>query len=195
MTNRGGGFEREVSVQLSLWWTEGKRDDIFWRSDSSGARFTQRKKTGKDTAYQAGDITCSDPIGEPLIKNWNIECKTGYSGKTKIINTKGEEKIILNRWDSLDIVDSSQKIPVLLTMWNQCKRDADLTNRTPILIFRRNGRKSCIMFNSTYLAYLFGIFGMYRTVAVMIITEEESCIILNLQDFFNWIPDIRCSLR
>src|SRR3990172_3169984 len=132
--SKGGGAEREVSTLLSNWWIEG-RDDIFWRSDSSGARFTQRKKAGKDTANQGGDITASDSVGEKLIKNWNIEIKSGYSSKTKVLDIKGNEKTLLNRWDVLDILDSSQKDPVLLKMWAQCKRDADLTHREPILIF------------------------------------------------------------
>ncbi len=192
---KGGGFERECAVLLGRWWTQGERDDIFWRSDSSGARFTQRRKKGKDTVNQGGDLTFSDSIGEQLIKNWNIEIKTGYSGRTKIKDLKGNEKIIFNRWDILDIIDSQQKEPVILKMWAQCKRDADLTNRTPVLIFRRNGRKPCIMLSTTYVNMLWGIFGMYRTSATIMVTSEESCIIFNLSDFFGWIPDIRSALK
>ena len=192
---KGSSYEREIAKKLGLWFTEGKRDDIFWRSNSSGARFTQRKKSGKDTANQAGDLTFSDSLGEILIKNWNIEIKTGYSGRSKVKDLDGKDKVIFNRWDTLDIVDSSQKEPVLLTIWKQCKRDAGLTNRIPVLIFRRNGRKSCIMFTVKYLNYLFGIFGVYKTTSIMIITSLESYVIFNLQDFFNWIPDIRGALK
>jgi hypothetical protein len=192
---KGGDFEREVSRTLSLWWTENQRDDIFWRSDSSGARFTQRKKTGKDTANQGGDITFSDSLGEQLIKNWNIEAKTGYAGRTKVKDSKGNDKVILNRWDVLDILDSSQKEPVLLTMWNQCKRDAELTNREPVLIFRRNGRKPCIMFTAKYLCHLFSFFGMTSIPTIMIVIDNKSHVIFNLQDFFNWIPNIKGALK
>ena len=191
--SKGGGAEREVSTLLSNWWIEG-RDDIFWRSDSSGARFTQRKKAGKDTANQGGDITASDSVGEKLIKNWNIEIKSGYSSKTKVLDIKGNEKTLLNRWDVLDILDSSQKDPVLLKMWAQCKRDADLTHREPILIFRRNGRKLCIMFTSIYLNHLFDFFGMPSCPMVMFVIDNKSHAIFKLQDFFTWIPDIRSAL-
>lgn len=191
---KGGGFEREVSCLLSNWWIEG-RDDIFWRSDSSGARFTQRKKAGKDTIHQGGDITFSDSIGECLIKNWNIEVKTGYAGRTKVVDAKGKEKVLLNRWDILDVLDSSQKEPVIITMWKQCKRDAELTNREPILIFRRNGRKPCIMFTSTYLCHLFSFFGMPDSPRIMITIDNKSYVVFKLQDFFTWIPDIRSSLK
>lgn len=138
---KGGSFEREIAVKLSLWWSGGKRSDIFYRSQASGGRFTVRRKTGKDTALQGGDITASDPVGEPLIKVWSIECKTGYGKKTD----KG-----ISRWDILDLIDSRQKETVLEKMWAQCVRDAELTNRQPILIFRRNGRKPCVMLWELY---------------------------------------------
>ena len=138
---KGGNFEREISKALSLWWTNGKREDVFYRSQASGGRFTMRRKTGKDTALQGGDITASDSIGEPLIKQWSIECKTGYGKKTD----KG-----ISRWDVLDLIDSQQKETVLEKMWAQCRRDALLTKREPILIFRRNGRKPCVMLNFRY---------------------------------------------
>jgi len=192
---KGGGFERECAVLISKWWTEGERDDVFWRSDSSGARYTQRKKSGKDTAYQGGDLTFSDPIGEPLIKNWNIEIKTGYGSKTKIKDKdKTVVREIINLWDTLDIIDSQQKEPILLKMWAQCKRDAELTSRKPVLIFRRNRRKPCIMFSSKYVNHLWSVFGMYKTFTVMIVTPIDSCIIFCLKDFFEWIPDIRAAL-
>jgi len=184
--SKGNSFEREVGRILSLWWTEDARDDIFYRSHSSGGRFTVRKKSGKDTAFQGGDINFSDPIGKPLIENWNIECKTGYARRTKnnLIN-----------WDVLNLIDSQQNEPILIKMWNQCKKDAELTNREAILIFRRNRKKPCIMFSVKYMNYLFGIFGMHKTYAVIIVTPTESCVIFNIKDFFEWIPNIRLAMK
>lgn len=138
--NKGGNFEREIAKKLSLWWTNNEREDIFYRSHSSGARFTSRKKAGKDTALQSGDITASDPIGAPLIEKWSIEIKTGYGNKNK----DGS----ITRWDVLDLIDSKQKETVLQKMWSQCKKDAG--NKEPILIFRRNGRSACIMFDLSF---------------------------------------------
>jgi hypothetical protein len=74
---KGSNFEREVAKQLSLWWTGGSRDDIFWRSCISGGRATQRKKFGKATYGSYGDIAAVDPIGEPLLRMWTIELKRG----------------------------------------------------------------------------------------------------------------------
>jgi len=75
---KGGQFERDFSRQLSLWWTKGERDDIFWRTAGSGARATVRTKKGKSTAGQYGDITATDPDGKLLIDNILFELKNGY---------------------------------------------------------------------------------------------------------------------
>ena len=183
---KGGNFEREVAKLLSLWWTDGKREDVFYRSQASGGRFTSRRKTGKDTALQGGDITASDPIGEPLVKEWSIELKTGYGKKTDTG---------INRWDCLDFLDSRQKSPVLEKMWEQCSRDAELTNREPILIFRRNGRSPCIMLNCTYIMEkLNPHFGRLEEDCIGIYTKRFNCTIIPFQNFMEWIPNIRSAL-
>jgi hypothetical protein len=76
---KGGAFERLICKQLSLWWTAGERDDIFWRTAGSGARATTRSKRGRGTKNQYGDVQATDPIGQPLIDLCTIEIKKGYS--------------------------------------------------------------------------------------------------------------------
>lgn len=75
---KGGRFEREMARTLSLWWTRGERDDIFWRSDS-GARAKTRGKAGKKTFGQHGDIVLSDPCGGPFLELALVELKCGYN--------------------------------------------------------------------------------------------------------------------
>lgn len=77
--SKGNAFEREICRMLSEWWTDGKDDGIFWRSDSSGARATVRSRKDKATFGQYGDITAIDPCGQPLIDLCTIEVKRGYS--------------------------------------------------------------------------------------------------------------------
>lgn len=83
---KGSAFEREISRQLSLWWSAGmgkkSRDDIFWRATTSGARATTRLKKNKRTAGAHGDITATDPIGKPFMDCVTIECKRGYKNTT-----------------------------------------------------------------------------------------------------------------
>ena len=70
--NRGSAFERDVCKRLSLWWSEGEKEDVFWRSTTSGARATQ---TGLG---QYGDVCAIDPMGNELLDHFVIELKTGY---------------------------------------------------------------------------------------------------------------------
>jgi len=190
---KGGDFEREIARKLSLWFTGGERDDIFGRSDGSGGRFTSRRKSGKDTANQSGDITFTDVIGEPLIKRWSIELKTGYADKSsnKLIDKKGKSVKILYRWDLLDLIDSTQKVPIFIDFWNQTKRDADLSGRTPVLIFRRNLRTECICFSRGYFHNLVDTFGFPDSFVIQV--GKRICV-LGLSGFFKWVPDIRCFL-
>jgi len=81
-SSKGSGYERELCGELSLWWTHGARDDIFWRSSGSGARAKVRGRRGADTHGQHGDISATDPIGQPLIDMFTIEIKRGYSEHT-----------------------------------------------------------------------------------------------------------------
>lgn len=74
---KGSSFERKICKRLSLWWTGDDRDDVFWRSQTSGGRATQRLKKGKTTYGSYGDIAAVDPRGEPLLKIWTIELKRG----------------------------------------------------------------------------------------------------------------------
>jgi hypothetical protein len=79
---KGGKFERSICVQLSEWWTNGERSDIFWRTSASGGRATIRTKSGRKTHGQYGDVCATDPIGQPLIDFVNVELKKGYSRDT-----------------------------------------------------------------------------------------------------------------
>lgn len=65
-----------------MWWSEEKRDDLFWRTSQSGGRATTRMKSGKRTAGAYGDITAVDPEGAGLTKMWTFELKKGKSHGT-----------------------------------------------------------------------------------------------------------------
>lgn len=211
---KGGTFENEVCKELSLWFSEGIRDDLFCRSDGSGGRFTKRIKKGKDTANQGGDISFSHSDGESLIKIWCIECKTGYGNKNKIKDADGDvvkipiykpakkgdkklpdnERVIIGwknkvsvaPWDVLDYIDSHQKKTVLQKMREQCKRDADLTNRISILIFRRNNREKCICLSINYYCDLVNQIGLFPENRIQVGFGDNELVILSLKHFFKW---------
>lgn len=166
--DKGSSFEREIARKLSLWWTDGVRDDVFYRSQSSGARFTNRAKSKKDTAYQSGDITFSDPIGEPLCKKFSFELKTGYG-----------------TWDLLEMIDSHNKQPMLIAFWDQCKEDATKSGKEPILIFKRNRKVPCICFSTAVYLKFVNWFGKMDNL-IEIIYNKDKVVIMSLSAFLDW---------
>jgi len=79
---KGSDYERWFCTELSFWWSGGKRDDIFWRSSSSGGRATVREKRHRKTSQQYGDVAAIDPSGYLLTDLVTIELKRGYSTNT-----------------------------------------------------------------------------------------------------------------
>ena len=135
-SQKGSQFEREVAKELSLWWSEGKRDDLFWRTAGSGARATIRMKKGLRTVGSYGDIASTSSKGSALIRKVVFSLKKGYS--------RGN---ISRRIDILDIVDKAKKRKSLIVkFWEEVYHLADRLNKHPILIFRRDRSKGCIAF-------------------------------------------------
>ncbi len=82
MTKKGPVWEREFAKILSLWWTNNKNDDSFYKTDGSGARHTTRAKKGKRTVGQGADISANNEDGMILTNLVIIEAKRGYTSKT-----------------------------------------------------------------------------------------------------------------
>ncbi len=131
---KGSNFEREICKLLSLWWTNGKRDDVFWRTSGSGARATTRSKKKQKTFGQYGDVQATDPIGQPLIDLCTIEIKRGYSKST-----------------FADLIEESTIANAKPCMYEkfikQAKRDCKKAD-TPwwLLIVKRDRRKTIIIY-------------------------------------------------
>lgn len=125
---KGDQFERDTCRYLSLWWTDGENDDVIWRNR------TRRTSKTKDKILQLGDIIATDPIAMPLIRTFNVEIKTGYS------KTKTGTKVKNIPWDILDLIDSTKPrgTKVFHTFWEQTLRDSLLSERLPLLIFKRD---------------------------------------------------------
>jgi len=79
---KGRRFEIELAGRLSLWWTSGERDDVFWHTHDSGGRATKRTAKGKRTTGLYGDICAVDPVGKPLLDLICFEAKKGYNRAT-----------------------------------------------------------------------------------------------------------------
>jgi hypothetical protein len=185
MAQKGSGFERSICKQLSKWCSNGKSDSIFWRTSTSGARATVRARKGLETPNSYGDVCAIDPIGAPLIDLVSIELKRGYSGQLTL----------------QDLLDSNQKEPLLLKFWKQAERDRLIGKRHwSWLIFQRDRRRACIMFNRSFWDFLVGYTGnltyseSFRLLLKLGCVSEKihySLYIMRLAEFLHWVdPEI-----
>lgn len=108
---KGGEFERLICKRLSLWISEGKRDDLLWRSAMSGGRATVMKKKGKQVETQQGDISAIHPDGHKLTDRFIIECKNLHSLEfDRYLYGEGCLKLI---WLKL-LADGTSRLPMLV---------------------------------------------------------------------------------
>ena len=126
--NKGSQFERIICKKLSLWISEGQREDIFWRSAMSGGRATVQYKKGISNKSQVCDISAIDPLGEKLLRNYVIECKAYKNLKL----------------DNL-IYKTSQE--GMLLFWNETRQKAIESGKSPILVARQNNKRDIICFS------------------------------------------------
>jgi hypothetical protein len=190
---KGGGYEGEISKEFSLYLTHMKTEDGVWRTESSGARATQKQKAKQKLIRpdMFGDITYTIPETKYWFDIFSIECKTGYAKKNK---TKKSTTVTM--WSIIDLIDSQQKMTEFHKFWNQCLNDAIGSNREPLLIFRRNRRSSCIAMHNDIFAGFMSRFG--NPGANIINVNGDFCYlpvtIMNLRIFFDWTEAISHSI-
>lgn len=128
---KGSNYERKFSKDLSLWWTHGERNNVFWRTSMSGGRMTVRARKGEDTRHHCGDIAAIDPVGQPLTELITIECKCGYNGET-----------------ILGLLDRAVGRPMYRDWIKQAKTAASYAG-TPhwIIVHKRNSRHPLVTMN------------------------------------------------
>jgi hypothetical protein len=164
---KGSVFEREVCKQLSLWWTSGERDDVFWRSSQSGGRATQRAKKGQRTYGSYGDIAAVDPIGEPLLRYFTIELKRGRSHGFL--------------GDLLDVKGDNKTHPFVKAL-RQARRSAkQAESKTWMLICRRDRRQSMVYLPWKYANQLTTI--NYSEICVTILRKSSWIAAVSLDAF------------
>lgn len=112
----GSAFERLVCEKLSLWASDFKRKDIFWRSAGSGGRFTRARFSA---ASMAGDIVATDALGNALIERFVVECKD---------------------WRSLEFHLAFYREVDIIKAWRKVRNEAYSTKRFPMLICKEHRR-------------------------------------------------------
>jgi len=153
--SKGDNFERETCRAISLWWTEGERDDVFWRNR------TRVTSNTPNAERQLGDLSTVHTVGVPFVEVFNVEFKIGYS------KTKQGKKHKVIPWDLLDLIDGKGKI--FLEFWHQTQSDAILSKRFPMLIFKRDYHTPVVVMRRTDMFVLDGYQGPVgcRTLSVL----------------------------
>ena len=186
---KGENFERDQCRFLSLWWTEGKHDDVFWRSR---VRATRRSP---DAKHQLGDIKADSPEGEGLMKVFNIELKAGYS-----VGKKGK-KVKNVPWDLLDLIDyrkGSEDLEKkqIIKFWRQTVTDAKISERIPLLIFSRDYHQPVVCIRDSLMDEFEQHNGTYKDRYLMFYPEyftdkdelKSECLVLcRAEAFFEWL--------
>jgi len=137
---KGSSFERELAIKLSLWWTNGERSDVFWRTAGSGARARVRGKKGQQTQGQHGDIGATHPIGDPLTKVTIIEVKRGYSRATI--------------QDLVDFPEKGSKINTIYGEWfRKAKESQEQSGSISWMLIHKRDRREALVFMPKDLWY------------------------------------------
>jgi len=71
---KGNSMERRVAKALSLWLTNGEKNNVFGRSPMSGGTWTSADRRGADTNLP-GDIAAASPLAYGFLMHFSIEVK------------------------------------------------------------------------------------------------------------------------
>lgn len=176
---KGNQFERDIARRLSIWWmNDSAQDDIFWRTDSSGGRSTQRAKAGKTTQNATGDIASRCVEGDLLLKHFVIEIKRGY-----------------NKLDPLTLLDKPMNKNHLLVDWWK-KLDLECIREDaawPILIFKRDRSETCIAIALHFfevMVHHYGYDPKYIHQIHIRFGEPQLpvAVVMNFERFLTWLP-------
>lgn len=115
---KGGAFEREIAVELSLWLTGGQSKDVLVRSEGSGARFTATKNVGTP-----GDLMPKHPVAFEFCDQFVVECK---------------------HWKDLEFMKFLQGKGELMDALIKVRGEAQGQGKNWMLIARQNNRPTCL---------------------------------------------------
>ena len=160
-----------------MWISNGKRDDLIWRNRT---RITSKTRHAE---HQLGDIIAVHPLAIPFTSTFNVELKIGYS-KTR----RGKRHKVIP-WDLLDLIDG--KGTTFLKFWEQTYKDAVLSGRIPLLIFKRDYHEACVAIRSLDISrfeqYIDYPKYKHRLILTSGSNEWESIELFSFAEFFDWL--------
>lgn len=132
---KGSQFEREVCKRLSLWVTQGKEEDVYWRSAMSGGRSTRMHKSRhwKQGSHAAGDICAVGEAGHVFTDRFYVECKH-YADLSILAFLLGKKEGLLYKF------------------WITACREAEKHKKAPFLVAQQNRLPSMVIAQPQVLA-------------------------------------------
>jgi len=119
MPRKGADFERDMCRLLSGYLSNGKRDDLLWRTAMSGGRATIGFRKGIVRSTQVGDIGAIHPMGEVLTDHFVIECKNRKGGNFLLWLLKGEGNVA-KWWEKVcDEAATVKRYPLMICNVNR----------------------------------------------------------------------------
>lgn len=161
---KGSAFEREIAKRLTFWLTGQSKEMCFWRSSNSGGTFTTNKGA---TREMSGDLSGLTADAMKICDLINFELKTGYDSA------------------DLNLFLKENKNEVLKNFWEQSCRDAKLTNKEPLVIFRKKRMSNIWLGLSVNLFQRFPILKNYRFIMLSWGSECSlpAVVLLNFENF------------
>jgi len=156
--NIGATYERHCAKLFTEWWKRG----VFGRTKGM-------QVLGHSERLAHGDITCV--IGEPLILDqtfpFSIECKKSES------------------WSFQEFLKGNPSL-LVRSFWQQCKHDAFLWKKEPLLVFTCNHHPDYALVKSSYFRlYDRELLETYEPkFYFQTLLEGDEVIIMTLSNFF-----------
>ena len=172
--HKGGGYERAIASELSLWLTDDSTEDAVWRSASSGGRATRQLSGGDRPEAHVGDLIAVLPEAVPFFDVFCVECK----------------RVKALQWR---VMFKSPKCNIRL-FWEQAVQQAVSVDKQPLLIMREDNGVDLValteeVFSRTTLLPPFSVWCMGRFEGVAGGMETATLAITPLVDLLNNDPD------
>jgi hypothetical protein len=163
---KGSNFERDICRVLTKWITGESRPEIFWRTSTSGGKFTQEAKGGI-RGKMPGDIMSIDKKGA-----WLLPPDGAF-----VLECKNVRKVDFSR-----VLDGKGN---LMEWWGKHYELCRSCGRRPMLIFKESVRKPMVMFSREDWVGFCSFLGN-PSFSTMCFCLPELSLVCGLDSFLKW---------
>lgn len=164
--SKGGENERKIAKFLTKWISGRNKPYLFWRQDASGGLATFHI----ENRHMTGDITSIHPDSKWFTDIFSIEAKTGYP------KTSFWQHFVTSNFPLEDF-------------WKQAMDDANKSNKHPMLIYRKKGRKWVIGINKYINNKLKRYLKKFNCIEIKWEDKDiQDCVLYDFDSFFTITP-------